>query len=64
MTIKQGQGKGWHGAYMQVGDSKEKLCEDFKDGYQQAHLLDFNPESVCVDIKLTTKTYAHENSWK
>jgi len=60
-------GDGWHDGYVQIGDSEEKLCEDFDDGDSKtiedvAHGGDSVPD-VCVNMKLTTKDWGNEIAW-
>jgi len=60
-------GDGWHGGYVQIGDSEEKLCLNFTDGDSEtiddvAH-GDDSDANVCVNMKLTTKDWGSENAW-
>jgi len=64
------QKDGWAGAYIQIGDSKTKYCEDFKAEYGagdlQVHKVRHEAAAsklVSLNMKLTTKKDAHEISW-
>jgi len=64
LTCKCSYGDGWHGGYVTVGDSDERLCEDFTDGSSKVvENVVHGPTDVCVNMKLTTVDWGKEISW-
>jgi len=66
LTCKCSYGDGWHGGFVTIGDSDEKLCEDFKeeDGSSKVVKNVVHPNAdVCINLKLTTVDWGKEISW-
>ena len=64
-------GDGWNSGFIQIGSSQKKLCADSfgkdKTVSNVAHKGSNTApktDSVCVNLKLTTKRYAKEISWE
>ena len=36
LVCKDSYGDGWHGGYIQIGESETKYCENFEDGHEEA----------------------------
>merc|ERR1711990_56373 len=65
LVCKCSYGDGWHGGFIQIGDSEEKLCEDFEDGDFKTvdDVAHGDLEEVCINLKLTTKSWGSEIAW-
>merc|ERR1711962_643832 len=66
LVCNDSYGDGWHGGYVQVGNSEEQYCLDFEDGSE--HVVEDIAHGaaggdVCLTIKTTTLQWGNENSW-
>merc|ERR1719419_266138 len=70
LTCTCSYGDGWHGGYIQIGDSFH-YCADFTGGYDSivediayGEGNETPPqETVCADITVVTQAWGYENSW-
>ena len=58
---------GWEGGYIQIGGSPTKYCRDWDDNVLDTKVQlhkKHNNSKVCATIKLNTKDYGEEISWR
>jgi len=65
LDCKDKYGDGWHGGSIEIGGTE--YCKDFTSGSskkQQVQHSGSTSNNKCVNLKLTTKTWGKEISWK
>jgi len=66
LDCKDKWGDGWNGGSIEIGGTE--YCKDFKKGLSQKHQVEHSgttkTNDKCVNIKLQTKAYGNEISWK